>query len=206
MYEDDSSILICSWNRRVSQTPRSKISLFEFPPFTIYRSFWYFKTDCIYLCSFRAKSFIKPTSELLWYCLKPPFSIYNRNEGLYVVTAETLAVYMYITCDTIVQWVALLFILKLSLPNIPFYHTTIFNKIIFLSMQLFLWIHEWHSSRVIGIGRLLHIGLGFLKFSLIWYKSDTKRFAKKLCNFIIHVRNYIQTLLEIGTIVLPLHT
>ena len=31
-----------------------------------------------------------------------------------------------------------------------------------------------------------------------------ERFVRKLCNFILH--NYIQTLIEIGTIVLPLHT
>ena len=47
------------------------------------------------------------------------------------------------------------------------------------------------------------IGLGFLKFSLI-FTTQRERFARKLCNFII--RNYIQTLLEIGIIVLPLHT
>ena len=43
------------------------------------------------------------------------------------------------------------------------------------------------------IGRFEHIGLGFL----LYYATQTERFARKLCNFII--RNYIQTFLEIGT-------
>ena len=46
--------------------------------------------------------------------------------------------------------------------------------------------------------RLCHIGHGFLKFSLILYNS--KRFARKFCNFIIH--NYIL----LSLLVLSLHT
>ena len=43
------------------------------------------------------------------------------------------------------------------------------------------------------------------RFSQVFsYTIEMERFARKLCNFIIS--NYIQTLLEIGTIVLPLHT
>ena len=53
------------------------------------------------------------------------------------------------------------------------------------------------------IARLCHIGHGFLTFSLIiYYWNQKEKYAVIWCNFII--RNYIQTELEIGTIVMSL--
>ena len=55
----------------------------------------------------------------------------------------------------------------------------------------------------LGIGRLCHIGLGFLKVSL-YCTTQTERLKRKLCYFIIS--NYIQLSLLIRSIVLSLHT
>ena len=52
--------------------------------------------------------------------------------------------------------------------------------------------------------RLCPIGHGCLKFSLILYLNKEEKYAVMRCHFII--RNYIQIFLEIGTIVLSLHT
>ena len=55
----------------------------------------------------------------------------------------------------------------------------------------------------IYIGRLCHKGHGFSSF-LLYYTTQTKIFARKLCNFII--RNYIQLSPLIRSIDLSLHT
>ena len=60
----------------------------------------------------------------------------------------------------------------------------------------------WHKQY--SIGRLLYIGLGFFSSFLLYYTTQTERFAAKLCNFIIC--NNIRMSLLIRSIVSSLHT
>ena len=71
---------------------------------------------------------------------------------------------------------------------------------------VFVWCYKiiwWYCYLTPRIAGLFHIGHSFLSF-LLHYLTQKEKYAEMWCNFII--RNYIQTLHEIGTIVMSLYS